>query len=291
IEYFGGEYKLKNKAQAIKENSLIEFSLEDNNPYEIYTVYKSYKAFNDKKDLINFTYPNIDYIIFLDSDDYWELSCIEECVPRMDGVDILWFDVKTILDGVNYDKWNSEMKVYGYSKETIISSLDWLMKSKKIEYFWFAWQGMINFTFLKNIKLKFIDRIIHEDHHFGSLLFAQAKYIYIYPKENYTYRIRDNSIMNNTGVKIYSKSYLYDLYLSFSKNMLNFKSYLKAYSFLMTFLEFDDFVRKYKDKTIASYFYQIFLKHPARESWNLYYFDNDPYCAKDGLSKVQFYFK
>ncbi|EKM1557473.1 glycosyltransferase family 2 protein, partial [Campylobacter lari] len=48
IEYFSGEYKLKNKTQTIKENSLIEFNIEGNNPYEIYTVYKSYKAFNDE---------------------------------------------------------------------------------------------------------------------------------------------------------------------------------------------------------------------------------------------------
>ncbi|MCV3360264.1 glycosyltransferase, partial [Campylobacter lari] len=92
IEYFSGEYKLKNKTQIIKENSLIEFNIEGNNPYEIYTIYKSYKAFNDEQDLTSFTYPIIDYIIFLDSDDYWELNCIEECVPRMDGVDVVWFD-------------------------------------------------------------------------------------------------------------------------------------------------------------------------------------------------------
>ncbi|MBX2336581.1 glycosyltransferase family 2 protein, partial [Campylobacter coli] len=64
IEYFSGEYKLKNKTQTIKENSLIEFNIEGNNPYEIYTVYKSYKAFNNEQDLTSFTYPIIDYIIF-----------------------------------------------------------------------------------------------------------------------------------------------------------------------------------------------------------------------------------
>ncbi|BEJ91639.1 hypothetical protein B10569_15150 [Campylobacter jejuni] len=90
IEYFSGEYKLKNKTQHIKENSLIEFQLDGNNPYEIYTVYKSSQAFNNEKDLTNFTYPNIDYIIFLDSDDYWELNCIEECVPRMEGGGLKW---------------------------------------------------------------------------------------------------------------------------------------------------------------------------------------------------------
>ncbi len=66
--------------------------MDGNNPYNIYKAYKSSQAFNNEKDLTNFTYPNIDYIIFLDSDDYWELNCIEECVPRMDGVEVVWFD-------------------------------------------------------------------------------------------------------------------------------------------------------------------------------------------------------
>ncbi|EAH4909914.1 glycosyltransferase, partial [Campylobacter jejuni] len=61
IEYFSGEYKLKNKTQHIKENSLIEFQLDGNNPYNIYKAYKSSQAFNNEKDLTNFTYPSIDY--------------------------------------------------------------------------------------------------------------------------------------------------------------------------------------------------------------------------------------
>ncbi|MCW1324738.1 glycosyltransferase family 2 protein, partial [Campylobacter jejuni] len=88
IEYFSGEYILKNKTQILETNSLIEFNIEGNNPYEIYTVYKSYKAFHTAKDLADFIYPSIDYIIFLDSDDYWELDCIEECAKRMNGVDV-----------------------------------------------------------------------------------------------------------------------------------------------------------------------------------------------------------
>ncbi|MBZ7966531.1 glycosyltransferase family 2 protein, partial [Campylobacter sp. RM10535] len=92
IEYFSKEYKLKNITNSIKENSLIEFSIEGNNPYEIYKVYKSSKFFKNENELLNFQTPNIDYIIFLDSDDYWELNCIEECVLRMDGVEVVWFD-------------------------------------------------------------------------------------------------------------------------------------------------------------------------------------------------------
>ena len=35
--------------------------------------------------------PHIDYIIFLDSDDYWKPNCLEECLKHSEGVDIVWF--------------------------------------------------------------------------------------------------------------------------------------------------------------------------------------------------------
>ncbi|EMQ3067096.1 glycosyltransferase family 2 protein [Campylobacter coli] len=196
IEYFSGEYKLKNKTQTIKENSLIEFNIEGNNPYEIYTVYKSYKAFNDEKDLTKFTYPIIDYIIFLDSDDYWELNCIEECVPRMDGVDVVWFDYNKIYESGFLDQKNDWTWFLGYNRNSgskKISSKLWLERYKHIGHFAFVWQGVINFRFLKNIDLKFIDGIFHQDVHFGFLLFAQSSYIYLLSKKLLVYRIRNGA--------------------------------------------------------------------------------------------------
>ncbi|SUW96977.1 glycosyl transferase, group 2 family protein [Campylobacter jejuni subsp. doylei] len=196
IEYFSGEYKLKNITTQIKENSLIEFELDGNNPYNIYKVYKSYKAFNNKKDLTKFTYPIIDYIIFLDSDDYWELDCIEECVPRMDGVEVVWFDYNQIYETGYLGQVSDWTWFFAYSKNYFnekISSLLWLERYKQIKHFAFVWQGMINFDFLKNIKLKFIDGIFHQDVHFGFLLFVQSSCIFLLSKKLLTYRIRNGA--------------------------------------------------------------------------------------------------
>ncbi|EIB5301807.1 glycosyltransferase family 2 protein, partial [Campylobacter jejuni] len=123
------------KTQILETNSLIEFNIEGNNPYEIYTVYKSYKAFHATNDLADFIYPSIDYIIFLDSDDYWELDCIEECVKRMNGVDVLWFDYKFL----NKNK-TTQMEIYNYTKEQIITPLQWLKRTREIGnyLFWYA---------------------------------------------------------------------------------------------------------------------------------------------------------
>ncbi|PCM56038.1 glycosyl transferase, partial [Campylobacter sp. BCW_8712] len=161
----------------IKENSLIEFSIEGNN--EIYKVYKSSKFFKNKDELLNFQAPNIDYIIFLDSDDYWELNCIEECVSRMEGANVVWFDFQPEIENNFKKQFKTEMEVLDCKNEEIISTKDWLEICEKKKYlFWFAWQGMIEFKSLLRSKLKFIDKIIHEDHHFGICLFSSIEKIY-----------------------------------------------------------------------------------------------------------------
>ncbi len=248
IEYFSGEYKLKNKTQTIKENSLIEFNLEDNNPYEIYTVYKSYKAFNDKKDLINFTYPIIDYIIFLDSDDYWELNCIEECVPRMDGVEVLWFDHFYYHDDIAQEKRSTLIENCRFYNNKVLNTIEFFHHLSRVcrKSFWFSVMGMINFAFLKLIRLKFLDGVIHEDHYFGKLLFFQSNFIYIMPKKLYFYRIRKNSIMNynNSNSNLNISAYCLNEYIYLDKNYIEFKSFYKKSSLFVTSLLVLQFLQK-----------------------------------------------
>ncbi|WP_410689502.1 glycosyltransferase family 2 protein [Campylobacter lari] len=288
IEYFSGEYKLKNKTQTIKENSLIEFNIEDNNPYEIYTVYKSYKAFNDEQDLTSFTYPIIDYIIFLDSDDYWELNCIEECVPRMDGVDVVWFDYRPLYDKVKR-KHISQMTYFDYKNEIIITPKEWLEKARarKLFYFWFAWQGMINFNFLKNISLKFIDMIFAEDCHFGVLLFALSKNIYIFPKQIYIYRLRELSSMNFTNKKwiIYPNSHLEKIDVFENSNTT--RLYYESASWMQIALDFIKFINfnHYLSEGIKTHFLPVV----CNKALTLQRFEKDPLCLKKHTKNLKIY--
>ncbi|MFH5239629.1 hypothetical protein, partial [Campylobacter jejuni] len=268
------------KTQTIKENSLIEFNIEGNNPYEIYTVYKSYKAFNNEQDLTNFTYPIIDYIIFLDSDDYWELNCIEECVPRMDGVEVVWFDVKTVLDGVNHCDWKSNIKWLNFSQEYILDRNDWLkrMYDYKMRWFYFAWQGMVNFTFLKNIKLKFINYIVQEDDYFGILLFSQIKYCYILPKELYLYRIRPNSIMAYQ-TKITAKN----IPAFFKKNLEYFnndailtREYFHVTSHVQTCIALLEFFKEQNDDILNKSLFKYLLPTYIKNAYEIIHFSKDP---------------
>ncbi|HEF9672410.1 TPA: glycosyltransferase [Campylobacter coli] len=276
IEYFSGEYKLKNKTQTIKENSLIEFNIEGNNPYEIYTVYKSYKAFNDEKDLTKFTYPIIDYIIFLDSDDYWELNCIEECVPRMDGVDVVWFDFEMFIDETKIKKEWSRLRSFQFLKEITITPKEWLEQSiaTKQNEFAFAWGGMVNFTFLKNIKLKFIDGIIFEDVTFGTILFAQSKNIYIFPKVVYNYRIRQNSIMQslkNSNLSEYL-SYMREYFISDSE----VKSYHVVISKIITIEKLCAFITSFHNIEVSYLMRIAFFNYLRQWSLEIFNLSKDP---------------
>ncbi|EAL0830681.1 glycosyltransferase family 2 protein, partial [Campylobacter coli] len=280
IEYFSGEYKLKNKTQTIKENSLIEFNIEGNNPYEIYTVYKSYKAFNDEQDLTSFTYPIIDYIIFLDSDDYWELNCIEECVPRMDGVEVVWFDVKTVLDGVSHSDWKSNIKWLNFSQECILDRDDWLkiMYEYKMRWFYFSWQGMINFNFLRNIKLKFINYIVQEDDYFGILLFSQMKYCYILPKELYFYRIRPNSIMAYQ-TKITAKNiptFFKENLDYFDNDAILTREYFHASSHVQTCVALLNFFEEKNDDILSKSLLKYLLPTYIKNAYEIIHFSKDP---------------
>ncbi|EOH5395130.1 glycosyltransferase, partial [Campylobacter jejuni] len=140
---------------------------------------------------------SIDYIIFLDSDDFWELNCIEECIKHMSNVDIVWFDYKLHYD-LEYKYAVTLFDLYKFQKDMIISSEKWLKLSFKneISEFWFTWQGMINFKKLDDLNIYFKKGILYEDQVFGILLFGQVNSIYVLVKTLLNYRIRLNSSMN-----------------------------------------------------------------------------------------------
>ncbi|EAH8751407.1 glycosyltransferase family 2 protein, partial [Campylobacter jejuni] len=281
IEYFSGEYKFINKNQIFQKNTLIEFSVNGNNHYEIHSVYKSYKYFDSEKDLINFTNANIDYIIFLDSDDYWRLNCIEECVSRMNGVEVLWFDYDMFFEQTGEKKYYSTLYTFQLLQEKIITPLEWLKHGitynsfyNKSKTFAFAWQGMIDFKFLKSIKLKFINGIIFEDVAFGIILFASLKYIYIYPEIMLTYRVRDNSIMQslNKNTLPFYASYLREY---FADEMIA-KNYHIILSEILILEELTNFVILFKNTEISHLIPIFFFEYFINKGIGIFNFNNDP---------------
>ncbi|XGQ70955.1 glycosyltransferase [Campylobacter hepaticus] len=260
IEYFSQEYEFKNITTHIKENTLIEFQLSKHNPYNIHKVYKSFKAFKDEKDLKEFKNPKIDYIVFLDPDDYWSFDCIEECIKRSDQMDIVWFDYQMFYDNIEEKHYKyktnltqSQMQIYEYYKPEKITALQWIQRCLKIQAdlpFWCVCGGIYSFAYLQKIKLKFLDGLIHEDVHFGILLFAQADNIYVFPKVLYYYRIRKESTASYD--KVASKSsvppYIQDLYNIFKGDIKNIKEYHTKSSIFLNAWYIREFIAYNYDK-------------------------------------------
>ncbi|ELO4622210.1 glycosyltransferase family 2 protein [Campylobacter jejuni] len=284
IEYFSGEYETQ---YIEKENELNVFKIIGDNPQNIYKIYKYKNALASDKLEIS----KIDYIIFLDSDNYWELNCIEECVVRMQNVDVLWFDHACIYDdGIEDKGQKTRMNVFNFTQECTITPRDYAKQAIKVgsRDISFSWGGMIDFSFLKQLKLKFINKIINEDIHFGMVLFASADSIYILPKRLYLCRLRANSISNHDKkvTKANVSEYFKDLYEFFRENAKEAKNYLKAASRMITALELIEFFKDQKNENSQA-IKEAFLPFYVKKALMIKKFKKDPLNLKEKLPIIK----
>ncbi|EIA61453.1 galactosyltransferase [Campylobacter coli 86119] len=145
---------------------------------------------------------------------------------------------------------------------------------------------MVNFTFLKNIKLKFINYIVQEDDYFGILLFSQIKYCYILPKELYLYRIRPNSIMAYQ-TKITAKN----IPAFFKKNLEYFnndailtREYFHVTSHVQTCIALLEFFKEQNDDILNKSLFKYLLPTYIKNAYEIIHFSKDPL---DLLSNVE----
>ncbi|MBT0824264.1 glycosyltransferase family 2 protein [Campylobacter lari] len=284
IEFFYGEYETQ---YIEKENELNVFKIVGNNPQNIYKIYKYKNALASDKLEIS----KIDYIIFLDSDNYWELNCIEECVVRMQNVDVLWFDHACIYDdGIEDKGQKTRMNVFNFTQECTITPRDYAKQAIKVgsRDISFSWGGMIDFSFLKQLKLKFINKIINEDIHFGMVLFSCASNIYILPKRLYLCRLRANSISNHDKkiTKANVSEYFKDLYEFFGENAKEAKNYLKAASRMITALELIEFFKDQKSENALA-IKETFLPFYVKKALMIKKFKKDPLNLKEKLPIIK----
>ncbi|MBZ7969410.1 hypothetical protein H2254_07525, partial [Campylobacter sp. RM9759] len=130
-------------------------------------------------------------------------------------------------------------------KQNIITPLDWIKRYKKtgINWFSFAWNGMISFKHLLSYNLYFIDKIIHEDVAFGTNLFLSCNFITYLPQKLYNYRIRENSLCdyNNGNNHTWITPYMKNIYDQF-QDIQQTKSYHRASSEVLTCIELLNFI-------------------------------------------------
>ncbi|AJC94522.1 glycosyltransferase family 2 protein [Campylobacter volucris] len=284
IEFFYKEYDLSFIG---KEDDFGIFEITNHNLQKVKKIYKNQNAIKNNALEI----PNIDYIIFLDSDNFWKLDCIDECVKKMSNVDVLWFDHDCIYEDNIKDKHQkTRMEIFDFKEECAITPKEYAMKALKIgsRDISFSWGGMINFNFLKSIKLKFINKIINEDIHFGMILFARADKIYVLPQKLYLCRLRANSISNHDK-KITKENVVYyfqDIYIAFDENAKETKEYLKAASRMITALALIEFFKTQNDEN-AQAIKEVFLPFYAKKALMIKKFKNDPLNLKEKLVLIK----
>ncbi|EAI7268446.1 TPA: glycosyltransferase family 2 protein [Campylobacter lari] len=268
IEWF--KYKNTNVSHKNFKDSFIKFSR-----YKVNEIYTN-NNYNE-------TY-KIDYIVFLDSDDIWDLNLLYNCVSNLKNEDLIWFDYQCFYDRCDKVEHRTVMEYCNFKEKKVITPLEWLeyIRKSELRFFWFSVCGLIKFSFLEKIELFFIDGIIHEDHHFGTLIFSQAKNIVVYPSKPYYYRIRSGSIMNHSGEQIELSPpplFLEKIY-DFFERYDEAKFYHKTFSWIETAYAVIRFIESCKDNELSKKIEYCFLKKLC--NWSLAIFDipNDPLNLK-----------
>lgn len=144
----------------------------------------------------------IQYIHFLDSDDWLDLECIERCVKQIQKsyAQILWHDYK-IFNHQN-QKFSSanSLKRFDLEDQKIYRGMQ-ILGSLKVPSFSWSTMGIISFEHLLKHRLRFEEWIESEDALFGIQLFALAEKVEVLEFEGYIYRIRPHSISQHTLTK------------------------------------------------------------------------------------------
>lgn len=142
-----------------------------------------------------------EYIYFLDSDDYLELSAISDLVSIIEeeNTDFVFFD-----GYVFYTDCEPGEKVYSYSRESRYDSDDSKKMLKTLlnedKYRTVVQLMMFKTNYLKSNDIRFFEGIIHEDELFTFQVYnANGKVAHCH-KELYARRIRPASIMTASGM-------------------------------------------------------------------------------------------
>lgn len=226
--------------------------------------------------------PKIDYIIFLDSDDFWENDLLEKCVEsaqiKNNKTDIIWFDWTEIYED-NKIQGKTALELFGFTNFAQITAMQWLQRAKerKISKFWFSVMGLIRFDYIRSVNLYFFDGIIFEDNLFGVLLFLQCESIVIVPQRLYNYRIRKHSTTNNNTKSL--PPFIAPLKKHFIADD-KLWDYFCAYSLCEMSLTFADFCANLSDTNYAKLCKSTFLPNFLAESCDIFAFKDDPLNAK-----------
>ena len=172
-------------------------------------------------------------IHFVDSDDYLTKDCIEKCVKALceQGLELAAHNLTHFYEKSGEFK---EDDFLGKMRQNAYESGLELLSENKFTSLYFSWQGLFKAELLNRYALRFCEGIYHEDHDFGTLLFALAGKVAYTSEPLYIYRERPNSTMTSyqsTAMPAKMPYFLEPLRTHFS-DYKALRAYFKAYCFI-----------------------------------------------------------
>lgn len=251
-------------------------------------------AQNDSDFTNALTPPKIDYLIFLDSDDFWERECLKACVEcalKSKSPDIVWFSWSVFYDGIKPPKHNnpSWLEKFGYDNAPCeITAKQWLERAieRKISYSACMWDKMLHFDYLRRINFCDYAGIVYEDVLSSLKVFSQARRIVILPQRLTRYRVRDNSTTNfvrKQKRKEQFPPFTRPLLDAFSSPNVAWWGYFHHYCLAGIALETNSFCDSLSDRDFGNALKAQFLPHTLREALNVLGMSKDPYHIQPQL--------
>lgn len=151
-----------------------------------------------------------EYIIFIDSDDYWDKDLLKEISKSLDNnPDIVRFQIRTIDENNISVDYNEE----SFENKTGEEAFKLITRYHFVEN---AWAYAIKRKYYLKEKFEFKEGTIHEDFGLTPLIIIKASKVNSINYIGYNYCIRSNSLMTNNDyekvkkkVKDFYEHYLY----------------------------------------------------------------------------------
>lgn len=199
-----------------------------------------------------------DYIAFLDSDDYWDVSCLQKCMAVFSenlGIEVVLFGAKYVSENGNLIK-ESLPNLQRYNDEK-----DLLLTNNSFNYS-VCLRIYKSYIFQEN---RFIEGILYEDKAISFQLLYDRE-LYALDESMYCYVQRDGSIMHSYSRKsIMSYLYIYSEYKKFLIKEKLYDEFVNYYE--RSYIKFCYFVEvthiiKYSPNYMADYKYLMSVLDP-----------------------------
>lgn len=146
-----------------------------------------------------------EYIIFIDSDDYWDInffSGLNNIVEKNIKLDIVFFRfIKYYENDKRKDIENLDVDIEKINNKTGIQAIENIL-SKNKDFGWYACRYLVRRDYILENNIKFINNRSYEDSLWSPEVWLKASKVYYYDKAIYVYRLnREGQITSNVSVK------------------------------------------------------------------------------------------